>query len=378
MSASTDSAFHDPNGFMRRALALAEQALFVTSPNPRVGCVLVNAQGQVIGEGQTQKAGEAHAEVMALRAAQAAGHATQGATAYVTLEPCSHHGRTGPCCDALVQAGGARVVVSVRDPNPAVAGQGLARLQAAGVQVEVGLCESEAMELNLGFFKRMQHGLPWVRLKVAASLDGQTALENGISQWITGEAARADGHAWRARACAVLTGIGTVLEDDPQLDVRAVVTPRQPVLVVVDSRLETPLDAKLFGPERPVWIYAAVADVAKRQALQARGAHVVVLPNANGKVDLAQMLVDLGRRQINEVHVEAGHKLNGSLLREGLVDELLLYQAPMLLGQGRGLTNLGPFEHLDAAVRLHWHDLARIGADLRLIARLHAPKTHAA
>jgi len=363
---------------MRRALALAEQALFVTSPNPRVGCVLVNAQGQVIGEGQTQKAGEAHAEVMALRAAQAAGHATQGATAYVTLEPCSHHGRTGPCCDALVQAGIARVVASVRDPNPAVYGQGLARLQAAGVQVEVGLCENEAMELNLGFFKRMQHGLPWVRLKVAASLDGQTALNNGSSQWITGEAARADGHAWRARACAVLTGIGTVLEDDPQLDARAVVTPRQPVLVVVDSRLETPLDAKLFGPERPVWIYAAVDDVAKGQALEARGAHVVVLPNANGKVDLAQMLVDLGRRQINEVHVEAGHKLNGSLLREGLVDELLLYQAPMLLGQGRGLTNLGPFEHLDAAVRLHWHDVVRIGADLRLIARLHAPKTHAA
>ena len=378
MSALTDSAFHDPNGFMRRALALAEQALFVTSPNPRVGCVLVNAQGQVIGEGQTQKAGEAHAEVMALRAAQAAGHATQGATAYVTLEPCSHHGRTGPCCDALVQAGIARVVASVRDPNPAVAGQGFARLQAAGVQVEVGLHESEAMELNLGFFKRMQHGLPWVRLKVAASLDGQTALDNGMSQWITGEAARADGHAWRARACAVLTGIGTVLEDDPQLDVRAIATPRQPALVVVDSRLETPLNAKLFGPERPVWIYAAMDDATKRQALEARGAHDVVLPNANGKVDLPQMLLDLGRRQINEVHVEAGHKLNGSLLREGLVDELLLYQAPLLIGQGRGLTNLGPIEHLDAAVRLHWHDISQIGADLRLIARLQAPKTHAA
>ena len=373
MSAIQDSALH-----MRRALALAEQALFVTSPNPRVGCVLVNAQGQVIGEGHTQKAGEAHAEIMALRAAQAAGHHTAGATAYVTLEPCSHQGRTGPCCDALVQAGIARVVASVRDPNPEVAGQGLARLQAAGVQVDVGLCEAEAIALNIGFFKRMQQGRPWVRLKAAASLDGQTALENGKSQWITSEAARADGHAWRARACAVLTGIGTVLEDNPQLDVRAVSTPRQPVLVVVDSRLETPIDAKLFGPKRPVWIYAAIDDAAKRQALEAQGAQVTVLANANGKVDLAHMLADLARRHINEVHVEAGHKLNGSLLREGLVDELLLYQAPIVLGQGRGLTNLGPLEHLDAALHLHWHDVARIGPDLRLIARFDPQKSHGA
>jgi diaminohydroxyphosphoribosylaminopyrimidine deaminase/5-amino-6-(5-phosphoribosylamino)uracil reductase len=361
---------------MRRAMALAEQALWITSPNPRVGCVLVNAQGEVIGEGHTQKAGEAHAEVMALRAAKAAGHATQGATAYVTLEPCSHQGRTGPCCDALVQAGVKRVVASVRDPNPAVSGQGFARLQAADVNVNVGLYEAEATELNLGFFKRMQHGTPWVRMKAAASLDGQTALSNGVSQWITSQAARDDGHAWRARACAVLTGIGTVLEDDPRLDVRAVSTPRQPTLVVVDSRLETPPTAKLFSvPNRAVWIYCAIDDTARRTALEAQGATVIGLPNPNGKVDLSRMLADLGRRHINELHVEAGHKLNGSFLREGLVDELLLYQAPMLLGQGRGLTTLGPLETLGQAIRLHWHEITRVGPDLRILARLGTPSS---
>ena len=368
MTASSSDLLH-----MQRALALAEQALYVTSPNPRVGCVLVNAHGQVIGEGQTQAAGQAHAEVMALRAAQAQGHATEGATAYVTLEPCSHHGRTGPCCDALIQAGIARVVASVRDPNPQVAGQGVARLQAANVRTEVGLCETQARELNIGFFKRMQHGTPWVRMKMAASLDGQTALLNGQSQWITSEAARTDGHAWRARACAVLTGIGTVLEDDPQLDVRAVTTPRQPVLVVVDSRLETPTSAKLFGPKRPVWIYCAVDDAHRRTALQALGAEVICLPNPHGKVDLAQLLKDLAQRQINELHIEAGHKLNGSWLREGLVDELLLYQAPLLLGQGRGLTTLGPLESLQQGIALEWHSVTPVGADLRLIARIKAP-----
>jgi diaminohydroxyphosphoribosylaminopyrimidine deaminase/5-amino-6-(5-phosphoribosylamino)uracil reductase len=222
---------------MNQALALARQALFLTSPNPRVGCVLASASGEVLGQGHTQRAGEAHAEVMALRDAAERGVNVQGATAYVTLEPCAHQGRTGPCCDALVAAGVARVVASLEDPNPLVAGQGLARLRAAGLQVEVGLGAEEARELNIGFFKRMTTGLPWVRLKVAASLDGQTALLNGISQWITSAPAREDGHAWRARACAVLTGIGTVLEDDPRMDVRAVPTPRQPTLVVVDLSL---------------------------------------------------------------------------------------------------------------------------------------------
>jgi len=356
--------------FMQQALGLAHDALYLTSPNPRVGCVIVNANGVVLGSGHTQRSGQAHAEVMALRDAQAKNNDVRGATAYVTLEPCSHQGRTGPCCDALIQAGLARVVVALEDPNPQVAGQGIARLRAAGLQVEVGLHSTEAHELNIGFFKRMTQGTPWVRMKIAASLDGQTALENGASQWITSSAARDDGHAWRARACAVLTGIGTVLEDDPQLDVRAVPTPRQPTLVVMDSQLETPPTAKLFTPQRPVWIYCAVDNAVRRQALEAQGAQVVCLPNPSGKVDLAAMLKDLGTKHINEVHVEAGHKLNGSLLREGLVDELLTYLAPKLMGQGRGMTNLGPFTSLDAAQPLSFHEVTQIGPDLRILARL--------
>mgnify|MGYP001220297007 FL=1 len=356
--------------FMQQALGLAHDALYLTSPNPRVGCVIVGAGGVVLGSGHTQRAGEAHAEVMALRDAQAKGHDVKGATAYVTLEPCSHQGRTGPCCDALAAAGIARVVVALQDPNPLVAGQGTARLRAAGVQVDVGLLADEAHEMNIGFFKRMTQGTPWVRMKIAASLDGQTALDNGVSQWITSAPARDDGHAWRARACAVLTGIGTVLEDDPQLDVRAVSTPRQPTLVVMDSQLETPLSAKLFQPQRPVWIYCAVDHAERRAALEAKGAQVVCLPNASGKVDLAAMLKDLGAKHINEVHVEAGHKLNGSLLREGLVDELLTYLAPKLMGQGRGMTNLGPFTSLSDAKTVSFHEVTQIGPDLRILARL--------
>jgi diaminohydroxyphosphoribosylaminopyrimidine deaminase/5-amino-6-(5-phosphoribosylamino)uracil reductase len=355
--------------FMHQAIGLAREALFLTAPNPRVGCVIVSPQGLVLGSGHTQRAGEAHAEVMALRDAQAQGHSLQGATAYVTLEPCSHQGRTGPCCDALIQAGLARVVVAIGDPNPHVAGQGIARLREAGIQVDVGLLEAQAHELNLGFFKRMTQGTPWVRMKVAASLDGQTALNNGVSQWITSEPARQDGHAWRARACAVLTGIGTVLEDDPKLDVRALPTPRQPTLVVMDSQLETPLTAQLFAPLRPVWIYCAVDHPERRAALEALGAHVTCLPNPQNKVDLAAMLQDLARRQINEVHVEAGHKLNGSLLRAGLVDELLVYLAPQLIGQGRGMTNLGPLTQLSDAQPLHFHEVTQIGPDLRILAR---------
>jgi diaminohydroxyphosphoribosylaminopyrimidine deaminase/5-amino-6-(5-phosphoribosylamino)uracil reductase len=356
--------------FMQQALGLAHDARYLTSPNPRVGCVIVDAQGHLLGSGHTQRAGEAHAEVMALRDAQAKGHSIKGATAYVTLEPCSHQGRTGPCCDALAAAGIDRVVVALQDPNPLVAGQGTARLRAAGVRVDVGLLADEAHEMNIGFFKRMILGSPWVRMKIAASLDGQTALENGVSQWITSEPARTDGHAWRARACAVLTGIGTVLEDNPQLDVRAVPTPRQPTLVVMDSRLETPPSAKLFQPQRPVWIYCAIDNAQRRTTLEAQGAQVICLPNPSGKVDLAAMLKDLGQKQINEVHVEAGHKLNGSLLREGLADELLTYLAPKLMGQGRGMTNLGPFSTLSDVVALSFHEVAQIGPDLRILARL--------
>lgn len=355
---------------MKKALGLAAQALFVSNPNPRVGCVLVAPDGREIGRGHTQQAGGAHAEVMALRSAQEAGNSTLGATAYVTLEPCAHQGRTGPCCDALVAAGIGKVVASLTDPNPLVAGQGFARLRAAGVQVEVGPGGTESRELNIGFFSRMVRGTPWVRLKAAASLDGATALANGASQWITSPMARADGHAWRARACAVLTGIGTVLDDNPRLDVREVPTPRQPHVVVVDSQLQTPLDARLFMAGRTCYIYTAVQDEAKIAALKARGATVICLPDTNGKVDLAAMLRDLASRGVNELHVEAGHKLNGSLLREGLVDEMLIYMAPMLLGSGLGLAHIGPFDALSQGLKLEFMSVERLGPDLRIVARI--------
>ncbi len=357
--------------WMDVALEQAAQALWRTSPNPRVGCVLVDAQGREIGRGATQQAGGAHAEVMALRDAAAQGLSTRGATAYVTLEPCSHQGRTGPCCDALVAAGVARVVASLMDPNPLVAGRGLDRLRSHGVQVELGLGAEASRELNLGFFSRMVRGRPWVRLKAAASLDGLTAMPNGESQWITSPAARADGHAWRARSCAILTGIGTVLADDPRLDVREVDTPRQPVLVVVDSALRTPADAALFKAQRRVLIYTAQsdADSARAAALKARGAEVIPLPDQSGRVDLAALLADLARREINELHVEAGAKLNGALLESGLVDELLLYVAPRLLGSGRGVAEIPALANLAEAPALEFLSVERIGPDLRLLAR---------
>jgi len=355
---------------MQQALALAAQSLLITSPNPRVGCVITTPNGAILGQGCTQRAGQAHAEIMALRDAAAHGHSVVGATAYVTLEPCSHQGRTGPCCDALISAGIKKVVAAIGDPNPVVTGQGFARLRAAGIDVETGPGAAESRELNIGFFSRMLRQTPWVRMKLAASLDGKTALDNGVSQWITSPAARADGHAWRARACAVLTGIGTVLADNPKLDVRLVETLRQPALVLVDSRLETPLDAALFMPGRALLIYAAVPSAAKQAALEARGATVVLLPNAGGKVDLAAMLRDLARREINELHVEAGEKLNGSLIREGLVDEFVVYLAPKLIGQGRGMAHFGPLQDLAQAVPLDFKSTAMLGPDLRVLARV--------
>jgi len=354
---------------MAQALALAEQALFITSPNPRVGCIIVSTTGEVLGLGHTQAAGQAHAEIMALRDAQSLGHEVNGATAYVTLEPCAHQGRTGPCCDALVAAGVAKVVASVQDPNPQVAGQGFARLRAAGIQVDVGLGSEAATELNIGFFKRMQQGKPWLRMKTAQSLDGQTALLNGQSQWITGEAARLDGHHWRARACAVLTGIGTVLQDNPLLNVRGVSTPRQPHLLLVDSRLQTPLKAHLWETPRTVVIYHATRDKNKEEALQAKGAELVHLQGAGEKVDLTAMLHDMGQRAYNEVHVEAGHKLNGSLLNAGLVDELLMYVAPLLLGPGQPFAALSTLTQLEQAASWRFVSHTLFGADLRLLAR---------
>lgn len=356
---------------MRRALELAHQAFPLSDPNPRVGCVIADAEGRVLGEGFTQQPGSPHAEVMALRDAASRGASVRGATAYVTLEPCSHQGRTGPCTDALIEAGMARVVASLRDPNPLVSGQGFARLKAAGVAVEVGPGAQESREMNIGFFSRMVRGVPWVRLKVAASLDGQTALANGVSQWITGDEARADGHAWRARAGAILTGIGTILQDNPRLDVREAKVTRQPVLVVVDSRLQTPPDAALFQvPERPVWIYAAHRDAAAEAGLRARGAVVIHLPGSGSKVDLRAMMRDLAGRGVNELHVEAGFKLNGSLVREMLVDEFLVYLAPRLLGPAQGMVNIGPLQELSESVALDYVSVARVGADLRVLARM--------
>lgn len=360
-----NTAASDP---MHQALELAAQALFLSSP--RVGCVLVASNGETIGLGFTQQPDGPHAEVMALRDAARNGRDPQGSTAYVTLEPCSHHDRMGSCCDALIRAGIIKVVASLTDPDPDLTGQGFERLRAAGIEVVTGPGAEASRELNIGYFSRMIRGTPWVRMKTAASLDGTTALHNGASQWITSPAARADGHAWRARAGAVLTGIGTVLDDNPRLDVREVATPRQPHVAVVDSRLQMPPDANILMPGRECYIYAATEDRAKQAALEARGARVIYLPSASGKVDLSAMLKDLGRRGINELHVEAGHKLNGSLLREKLVDELLVYLAPRLLGQGSGMADMGPLTALADGLPLEFKSVEMLGPDLRIVARI--------
>lgn len=372
-----------------RAVELAKESLCLSPPNPRVGCVIVAPDGQVIGEGHTQEVGGPHAEVMALRDAQAKGHSTVGSTVYVTLEPCAHHGRTPPCVDALIAAGVAKVVAAVQDPFPAVSGRGFERLRAAGIAVEVLPPDSaEALatrELNVGFFKRVEQGLPWVRLKTAMSLDGRTALPDGQSQWITGEAARADGHAWRARACVVLTGVGTVLADDPRLDVRHVDTPRQPIRVVLDSALRTPPGARLLQAPAPKLhapiIYTVSDDASRAQALRNAGADVrrVDATASNGltagvqpQVDLLTVLKDLVALPVNEVHVEAGAVLSGAFLQAGLVDELLVYMAPALLGQGAGFANLPAAASIDSAKRTQgfaWHSVDRVGTDLRLMAR---------
>lgn len=352
--------------WMARALQLAERGLYTTSPNPRVGCVLVK-DGAAVGAGWHQRAGEPHAEVHALREA---GDAARGATAYVTLEPCSHHGRTPPCADALVEAGVARVVVAMQDPNPQVAGQGLDKLRAAGIEVDSGLMQAAACELNIGFVTRMERGTPWVRSKIGMSLDARTALANGESQWITGDAARQDVQHWRARSCAVLTGIGTVLADDPQLNVRGMATTRQPLRAVVDNALRLPPDARLL--QQPgVVVYTAVQDLPKTLALEAAGARVMALPGADGQVDVAAVLRDLANQGCNEVLVEAGSKLNGSLLQAGLADELVLYVAPQLLGDmARGIARLGELTSLEQRIELEWNDVRQVGRDLRIVARV--------
>jgi len=354
---------------MARALVLAKNGMYTTTPNPRVGCVIVR-DGQVVGEGWHRQTGEPHAEILAL--AQAGGKA-KGATVYVTLEPCSHQGRTPPCTDILIEASVGCVIAAMEDPNPLVNGQGLERLRAAGIDVRCGLMEQEAIELNIGFVSRMTRGTPWTRLKIAASLDGITALPDGRSKWITSEAARADGHRWRARACAIVTGIGTVKADNPHLTVRGVPTSRQPAKVLIDSRLEVNPAAELLRDSKVIVIHALpVAAVGAERAarLQEAGCELVSLPDERGKVDLPAAWRELGRRELNELHIEAGHKLNGSLIAAGCVDELLVYLAPSLLGQGQQLFNLPPAADLESRVRLSWLDVDRVGDDLRLRARL--------
>ena len=350
------------------ALAFAAEAVGRSDPNPRVGCVLGRADGTVIGTGSTQRAGSEHAEALTLRQARADGAELRGATAWVSLEPCAHQGRTPPCCDALIEAGIARVVVAENDPNPLVAGTGLARLRAAGVVVARGQPRHAlaTRELNIGFFSRHERGRPWVRMKIAASLDGRTALPDGRSQWITGEAARADGHAWRRRAGAVLTGIGTVLTDDPRLDVRLVPTHLQPLRVIVDSALRLPTRARLLQPPGQVWVATASQDAARSVVLHEAGAELQVLPDATGRVDLQRLIAELHNHGIHELHVEAGAGLNGSLLACGLVDELLVYFAPVLMGPGLAMANLQPLQSLSVAPRFDLLEVTQLGTDLRL------------
>jgi diaminohydroxyphosphoribosylaminopyrimidine deaminase/5-amino-6-(5-phosphoribosylamino)uracil reductase len=360
----TGSPAESDRGFMRRALSLAERGLFTATPNPRVGCVLVR-DGEVVGEGFHERAGGPHAEIAAIADARARGRDLRGATAYVTLEPCNHHGRTPPCVDAILESGIARVVAAMTDPNP-VASHGADRLRAAGVAVDVGVLEGEARELNVGFVSRATRGRPWVRAKVAASLDGRTALASGESQWITGEAARADGHAWRARACAILTGVGTVLQDDPALTVRAVATTRQPLRVIVDRHAQVAPAARVLADD-----HALVATAGGRHPGWSAGVESIALPDGHGRVDLVALMRVLGERGVNELHVEAGARLNGALLAAGLVDELLLYVAPSILGDpARGQFERGaPLAALAQRDAFAFVSVQRIGADLRIVAR---------
>nr|WP_236635641.1 bifunctional diaminohydroxyphosphoribosylaminopyrimidine deaminase/5-amino-6-(5-phosphoribosylamino)uracil reductase RibD [Polynucleobacter hirudinilacicola] len=358
--------------FMGEALAEAQKALYLSNPNPRVGCVIVK-DGEIIGRGFTQKVGAAHAEVQALADAQSKGKDPAGSTIYVTLEPCNHTGKTPPCVDALIAVKPAKVIAAMSDPNPLVAGKGLERLKAAGIEVHCGLLEAQAQELNRGFVSRMTRGLPWVRLKIAASLDGKTALPNGKSQWITGPLARADGHHWRAQACALITGVGTVKEDDPSLNVRDVVTQRQPMRIIIDSKLETPSNSNILNQLDQSGVLIVCAELEspgnreKAKAFTERGIEVIAMPNAFGKVDLPKLFSYLAQeRQMNEIHIEAGFKLNGSMLREDCVDELLLYYAPFFMGEGIGMASVPTLPTLDAPKNWKVIDQSLFGPDLRL------------
>jgi diaminohydroxyphosphoribosylaminopyrimidine deaminase/5-amino-6-(5-phosphoribosylamino)uracil reductase len=362
----TQPAFSDDDrGYMTRALALAARGLYTTTPNPRVGCVIVN-DGRIAGEGWHERAGEAHAEVAALADARRQGRAVRGATMYVSLEPCNRHGRTPPCVDAVIGAGISRVVAAMHDPNPAQS-SGALRLRDAGVRVDVGLLADAATELNAGFVSRMQRGLPWIRSKIAATLDGRTALENGASRWLTGAAARADGHAWRARACAIVTGVGTVLHDDPLLNVRDVQTSRQPLRVVIDRHADTPAGARVLADGR-----ALVVTAGARNDRWPAGVETLALADRDQRVDLPALMRELAARGMNEVHVEAGARLNGALLAAGLIDELVVYTAASLVGDpARGMFDMRtPLASLDRRVDLDFASVDRLGSDLRIIARV--------
>ncbi|MCC6868456.1 MAG: bifunctional diaminohydroxyphosphoribosylaminopyrimidine deaminase/5-amino-6-(5-phosphoribosylamino)uracil reductase RibD [Burkholderiales bacterium] len=350
--------------WMAHALALAERGLFATTPNPRVGCVIVHG-GTVLGEGHHARAGEPHAEIVALADAARHGRDVRGATLYVTLEPCNHRGRTPPCADAVLASGVRRVVIAMADPHGR-AGGGAARLRAAGVEVETGVEEAAARELNIGFVARVTRGTPWVRVKIAASLDGRTALANGASRWITGPEARADGHAWRARACAVLTGIGTVLADDPALTVRAVATTRQPLRIVVDREARTPPQARVLAGGNVLVVSAGARHSGWGDAVES-----IALPDGAGYVDLHALARHLAERGINELHVEAGARLDAALLDAELVDELVVYLAPDVIGDpARGMfERVTGLSALAEAAHFEWHDVRRVGRDLRLIAR---------
>lgn len=368
-SALTPAFTEADRAFMARAIALTERGRDTATPNPAVGCVIVK-HGRIIGEGWHERAGEAHAEVRALETCL---ESPEGATVYVSLEPCAHEGRTPPCADRLVQAKVGRVVAALEDPNPLVHGFGAAKLRDAGIRVDVGLMREEAEEAHRGFLHRMRTGRPWMRIKAAASLDGRIALANGESRWITGEPARRDVHALRARSCAMLTGIGTVLRDDPELTVRHVPCSRQPRRVVIDSRLDIPLTARLLKGDPPV-IFTVSEDAAKRRALEARGAEVVTAPVdkvKGGKTDLAAIARDLAARGFNEVTVETGAKLNGSLLAAGVIDEIVLYLAPKLLGDSAmGLFDLPAMTRLEQALQVRIVDTRFVGEDLRITARM--------
>ena len=354
------------HAFMAQALRLAEQGLYTTMPNPRVGCVIVK-NDKVIGEGAHVKAGEPHAEVLALRQA---GERAKDATAYVTLEPCSHFGKTPPCADALVHAGVAKVIVAMQDPNPLVSGTGLAYLAAQGIEIQSGLMQAQAIELNPGFISRMTKNSPFVRSKIAASLDGKTALTNGESQWITGKAARMDVQHWRARSCAIMTGIGTILSDNPSLNVRDIELDRQPLKVIVDSQLRTPINSKVLQNGRTLLAFAIDAQD-KAEKLFDAGAELLCIPNNENKVCLKTLLSHLASQQINEVLVEGGEGLNGALLAAGLVDELLIYYAPKLMGSAaKGMFVMPAFTNMNQALNLQILDVRQFGTDIRLRAKL--------